>query len=255
MKKFTLVIAVVLVMTALFSVNVFGEMPLRIVIDGDRLLFPDAQPFIDSNGRTQTPARFIGEELGATVTWDGAAQKATFVKNSKKLILYIGKKEYELDGKKLQMDTAAIIKEDRTYVPARYVAEAFGATVRWDSVIKTVYIDTNGSVAPTPQGTKDPVYGWIKVETNVVDVEYGITIVWIADNGILNARYDAAEKMFAESYGEDIAKQVFQYLRQKQKRWDELPIKQYKIGNKTITAEASDVDMLVQVWKEGVIIK
>ena len=166
MKKFTLFIAVVLVMTALFSVNVFGEMPLRIVIDGDRLFFPDAQPFIDSNGRTQTPARFIGEELGATVTWDGTAQKATFVKDNKKLILYIGKKEYELDGKKLQMDTAAIIHEDRTFVPARYVAEAFGATVRWDSVIKTVYVDINGSSVPTPQATKDPVYGWIKVTTD-----------------------------------------------------------------------------------------
>lgn len=113
MKKFTLVMAVVLVVTALFSgVNVFGEMPLRILINGDRLFFPDAQPFIDENGRTQTPARFIGEELGATVTWDGTAQKATFVKDNKKLVLYIGKREYELDDKKLQMDTAAIIKED-----------------------------------------------------------------------------------------------------------------------------------------------
>jgi hypothetical protein len=256
MKKFVTFIVVVMAMTVLFSVlNVFGDMPLRIVVDGERLFFPDAQPFIDSNGRTQTPARFIGEELGAEVTWDGTAQKATFVKDSKKLILYIGKKEYELDGKKLQMDTAALLQEGRTFVPARYVAEAFGATVRWDSVIKTVYIDINGSVVPTPQTTKDPITGWIKVETNVVDVEYGITIVWIADTEILNARYDAAEKMFAESYGEDIAKQVFQYLRQKQKRWDELPIKQYKIGNKTITAEASDVDLLVQVWKEGVILK
>jgi hypothetical protein len=81
-----------------------------------------------SNGRTQTPARFIGEELGATVTWDGTSQKATFVKDNKRLILYIGKKEYELDGKTLQMDTAALFHEGRTFVPARYVAEAFGAT-------------------------------------------------------------------------------------------------------------------------------
>ena len=47
MKKFTLVIAVVLVMIALFSVFIVsGEMPLRIVVNGDRLYFPDAQPFI-----------------------------------------------------------------------------------------------------------------------------------------------------------------------------------------------------------------
>ena len=151
MKKITFAIAVVLVMVALFSVfNVFGEMPLRIVVDGERLYFPDAQPFIDSNGRTQTPARFIGEELGATVTWDGTEQKATFVKDSKKLILYIGKKEYELDGNKLQMDTAALLQDGRTFVPARYVAEAFGSTVRWDSAVRTVYVDIV-KVVSTPE--------------------------------------------------------------------------------------------------------
>jgi hypothetical protein len=158
MKKVTFVMAVVLVMVALFSVfNVLGEMPLRIVVNGDRLYFPDAQPFIDSNGRTQTPARFIGEELGATVTWDGTAQKATFVKGNKKLILYIGKKEYELDGNKLQMDTAALLQDGRTFVPARYVAEAFGATVRWDSAVRTVYVDIIEAVStPEPVITPGP---------------------------------------------------------------------------------------------------
>ncbi len=253
MKKIIMVITVVIVMTSIFSIlNVLGEMPLRILINGDRLFFPDAQPFIDANGRTQTPARFIGEELGATVTWDGSAQKATFVKGSNKLILYIGKKEYELDGKKLEMDTAALLQEGRTFVPARYVAEAFGATVRWDSVIRTVYIDTSGAVVPTPQATKDPVYGWIKVDHNRQDVEYGISITFTSDQEILKARFDAAEKMFTEEYGADIAKEVFQYLRQKKLRWDDLPIKQYKVGNKIVTAEAAGFEILLQVWKEGV---
>jgi len=253
MKKFTVLIVAALFMTGFFSVwNVFGDMPLRIVVDGDRLFFPDAQPFIDSNGRTQVPARFIGERLGATVTWDGAAQKAVFVKGNKKLVLYIGKKEYELDGKILQMDTAALLHEDRTYVPARYVAEAFGATVRWDSVIKTVYIDTENKAVPTPQATKDPVYGWIKVGTDVVDVEYEISIIWTSDIDILNLRYDAAEKIFAEVYGEEIAKEVFNYLRGKKSRWDELPRKKFYIKNKVVTARASGMEILLQVWKEGV---
>jgi hypothetical protein len=253
MKKLAKVIVAVLVMIVLFSVtNVFGDMPLRIVINGERLFFPDAQPFIDENGRTQTPARFVGEELGATVTWDGAAQKAIFVKDSKKLVLYIGKKEYELDGKKLQMDTAAIIHEDRTFVPARYVAEAFGATVRWDSVIRTVYIDTNASTVPTPQTTKDPVYGWIEVIKDETYVEYEIFITFTSDIEVMKLRYDAAEKMFGEIYGENIAKEVFQYVRQKQTVADKVPYKKFKTGNKIITADAAGFSILVQVWKEGV---
>jgi hypothetical protein len=178
MKKITFAIAVVLLMVALFSVlNVLGEMPLRIVVNGDRLYFPDAQPFIDSNGRTQTPARFIGEELGATVTWDGAAQKATFVKGNKKLILYIGKKEYELDGNKLQMDTVALLQDGRTFVPARYVAEAFGATVRWDSSVRTVYVDIIEVVSTpepkiTPGPTLKPAEGLSEVDKKAIADRY-----------------------------------------------------------------------------------
>jgi hypothetical protein len=174
MKKITFAIAVVLLMVALFSVlNVLGEMPLRIVVNGDRLYFPDAQPFIDSNGRTQTPARFIGEELGATVTWDGAAQKATFVKGNKKLILYIGKKEYELGGKMLQMDTVALLQDGRTFVPARYVAEALDATVRWDSAVRTVYVDTIEVVSTpepkiTPGPTLKPAAGLSEVDKKAI---------------------------------------------------------------------------------------
>lgn len=236
---------------ATFAVSL--ELPLRVVVDGNKLSFPDAQPFIDSNGRTQTPARFIGEALGASVTWDAASKKATFVMDSKKLVLYIGKKEYELDGRKLQMDTAALLVENRTFVPARYVAEAFGATVTWDNVIKTVYIYTDGRVVPTPQATKDPVYGWIKVDTDRQDVEYGISITFTSDSKILEERYDAAEKMFADAYGEDIAKDVFQYLRQKKTVNDELTLKTYNLGKKTVTAEAAGFSILLKVWKEGVV--
>jgi len=150
MKKSLFGIAIAFVFSFLLSVNVIGEMPIRILIDGERLYFPDAQPFIDENGRTQTPARFIGEGLGAVVTWDGNSQKATFKKDNTELVLYIGKRDYEINGQIKQMDTAAILKDDRTFVPARYVAEAFGATVRWDGVIRTVYIDTVEGSTPEP---------------------------------------------------------------------------------------------------------
>lgn len=176
MRKFIFSIAIIFVITTMLSISVVGEMPIRILIDGERLFFPDAQPFIDENGRTQTPSRFIGEELGATVTWDGNAQKATFKKGSTELVLYIGKKDYEINGQKKQMDTAALLKDGRTFVPARYVAEAFGASVRWDGVIRTVYIDTTGKATPAPtpaaQGTVT-YYDGIAFN-NVADVDqYG----------------------------------------------------------------------------------
>ena len=89
------------------------------------------------------------------------------------MILYIGKKEYELDGKTLQMDTAALLQEGRTFVPARYVAEAFGATVRWDSTVRTVYVDMVKVVSTpepiiTPQPTLKPAEGLTEVDKKAI---------------------------------------------------------------------------------------
>ena len=44
------------------------------------------------------------------------------------------------DGSAIQMDTAAVIVNDRTFAPIRYLAEHFGFTVGWDGATKTVVI-------------------------------------------------------------------------------------------------------------------
>jgi len=84
----TVFILTILLANMSYAINI----PLRVVVDGEELNFPDVQPFIDANGRTQTPSRFIGEAIGATVTWDGNAQKAVFKMGGTTLELLIGKK-------------------------------------------------------------------------------------------------------------------------------------------------------------------
>lgn len=149
MKRLTLFIVILCKLISIFSTFSYaGELPplpLRVVVNWDEVKFPDEKPFIDENSRTQTPARFIGEALGAKVTWDQETKTATFVLGSDKLELYIGKKIYKLNGKVKQMDTEALLKNGRTFVPARYVAESFGATVEWDKDVRTVYISMDYS--------------------------------------------------------------------------------------------------------------
>ena len=142
MKKIVLLILCLILMSTLS----FAELPLRIEVDGGKMEFPDAQPFIDEHSRTQIPARFIAEELGVTVGWDEKTMEAIFTKDLQKLIFTIGSDIYSYNGTLMKMDTAAVIYEQRTYVPVRYIAEAFGAEVTWDQKTSTVGINRNKGV-------------------------------------------------------------------------------------------------------------
>lgn len=94
--------------------------------------FPDAQPFIDDNDRTQIPIRAVAEMLDCTVDWDGETKTVTVTRwNDDVVSLVIGSDIMTVNGEQLQMDTAAIIKDDRTYIPVRFVAEAVGYEVDW----------------------------------------------------------------------------------------------------------------------------
>ncbi|HOM02359.1 MAG TPA: stalk domain-containing protein [Acetivibrio sp.] len=108
-------------------------------VNGKILDFPDAKPFIDENNRTQVPVRFVSEALGAEVEWDATAKAVKISKENETVIIKIGEKAIDINGVRKEMDTAAIIKNGRTFVPLRFVSEAFGASVEWNS-------DTNMAV-------------------------------------------------------------------------------------------------------------
>ena len=54
--------------------------------------------------------------------------------------LKIGSKDVEVDGVKLQMDTAPFLKDSRTFVPIRFVAEGMGLNVDWNNDTREVTV-------------------------------------------------------------------------------------------------------------------
>ena len=92
----------------------------------------DVAPIIVNN-RTMLPARFVAENLGATVAWDAAARKATIVGNGVTIELYIDSTTAYVNGVAITLDSPAFIQNNRTYTPVRFIAETLGATVEWDA--------------------------------------------------------------------------------------------------------------------------
>ncbi len=137
-----------------------ASLPLRIVVNGDKISLPDAQPFVDSSSRAQVPLRFVSQALGAKVDWNSGAKLASVSAAGMNVAVTVGKKEYKVNGEKKLMDTAALVKSSRTFVPIRFVSEALGASVNWDKKINTIYIDTAGmgtAKPPAAGGTGDEI--------------------------------------------------------------------------------------------------
>ena len=105
----------------------------------------DVAPKI-TNDRTMLPARFVAENLGADVSWNGEKELVTIKgKNLKTsedvtILIYIGSDIAYVNGKEIKLDSAAFIENDRTYTPVRFISEQLGASVDWIEAERKVLI-------------------------------------------------------------------------------------------------------------------
>lgn len=135
--------------------NEVAQQPeIKVFIDGKQVAFPDQKPMIDKNNRTLVPVRFISENLGAEVAWDGDQQLVTVEKDGKALSFKIGDNTIKVNDPtngvftSFQIDTAATLEGGRTLVPLRFITEAFGSSVSWDGKTNTVLIYSDSYVKP-----------------------------------------------------------------------------------------------------------
>ena len=154
MKKacaFALLLALVLSVFPAIAI----ENAVTIMVDGTAMQFPDAQPYIDDHDRTMVPISIFAEYLNMETNWNQDTQTALFLSMQTDLIgdylrMTIGKNEIEkgifdklsaigfYPKTTIEMDTVAVLKEDRTFVPLRFVAQNLGFAVTWDEDAKCV---------------------------------------------------------------------------------------------------------------------
>ena len=104
---------------------------LSIFADEKEIEFTDELPFIDNNGRTQTPIRAVGEALGCNVDWNESKRNVTLTKGDLVVTITIDSNKMTVGGKEIEMDTTAKIIGERTYIPLRFAGEALGFNVEW----------------------------------------------------------------------------------------------------------------------------
>lgn len=102
----------------------------------------DAASFIQNN-RTYVPVRYLANALGVTdenIAWSEGARTVTLTGPNTVVTLTVGSNVITTSTGTITADVPVIIKDNRTYLPARFVANAFGADVAWDAATRTVTI-------------------------------------------------------------------------------------------------------------------
>lgn len=129
------------------------QTPITLKVNGS-ILKIDVSPFI-VKGRTYVPIRWIGEHLGMKVNWSenpeipGTLSIILAAKNGREI--YVDKYSiYASDGlcfhsEYHDKDTAYIIKNNRTFLPIRSIANALHLKTYWNQESRTVTLETNNN--------------------------------------------------------------------------------------------------------------
>lgn len=120
---------------------------IKLWVDGSYVSV-DAKPYIEDS-RTLVPIRFIAEALGYNVEWEDSTRVVTVSKGSEVIVMRIGSRDATHNGKSTKLYKEPQLKNSRTFLPVRDIAERFGKNVDWDQNNWTVIIGTGYFTTPS----------------------------------------------------------------------------------------------------------
>ncbi len=113
--------------------------PVYVKLNGNILGF-DTPPVIEDE-RTLIHIRFLFEQMGATVDWNGDTQTATISQDNTAVTFSIDDTEADVNGRTVTMDVPARLINGKTMVPLRFLSEELGYNVEWDTDTRIITIE------------------------------------------------------------------------------------------------------------------
>jgi len=130
---------------------------ISVAIDGTPVPLAGRGVVRAAGGAFLVPLRGIFEALGATVKFDAATRTITAVRGETTVVLRLGDAIGHVNQTPTPLSVPAQSVDGATMVPLRFVAEAFGASVKWDAAASTIRVATAKPVAPAAGGNTIPV--------------------------------------------------------------------------------------------------
>lgn len=119
----------------------------RVLINGQALR--SESPAFVQNSRVLVPMRDIFESLGATVNYNSLDRSISAQRGTTIVRMLIGSSRASVNNVPVALDVPAATYSGNTYVPLRFVSEAMGADVKYDSYNSLVSIKGQGYTGGT----------------------------------------------------------------------------------------------------------
>ncbi|MDA3845627.1 MAG: beta-propeller domain-containing protein [Vallitaleaceae bacterium] len=117
---------------------------IKISIDGQIISLEEE--VYTSNSRVLVPLRSVFEYMGILVDYNETTRQVIAKSDDIEVVMDIGEDLVLVNGQITRLDVGTLALSGRTYVPIKFIAEAFGNFVDWDAQTRTVIIKTNGGM-------------------------------------------------------------------------------------------------------------
>jgi len=104
------------------------------------------------------PLRFISENFGAEVLWNGDTREITITLGETVVKMTIDSDKFTVNGEEKTLDTPAQIYNDRTMVPVRAVLESLSKQLYWNGDNRLVIIGDDVESA-----SQEQISAWIEL--------------------------------------------------------------------------------------------
>lgn len=128
----------------------------------------------------------------------GTAQTPTYTNPTGSLAMTVGKKTATLNGTSQSIDAAPMLKDNATYIPVKYIVDAFGGQANWNQSSQRVTILRSGQLMDLTVGDKAFVVNGKRQSSSVAPVVVsGRTLVplrLVSEQLGLNVKWDQTTK-------------------------------------------------------------
>lgn len=131
------------------AIALYVDSPVGLV-DNQEIKLDAGNDFITPllvENRVLVPVRFIAENLGGSVHWDGEGRAVSISLGERTIKLTLSKPEIIINGQAIPLEVSPQTYLNRTYVPLRAVSEAFGKKVEYNGGLVTI-ADNSLSIDP-----------------------------------------------------------------------------------------------------------